>query len=387
MRLSVRLGVGALLSTIVGCTSVAPVVPTTLRPSDLATPTTSTPALASPTPTPSFASSVPATPTPSPRVAHSPSPSPDTPRAGFDPAAPLFAFLMPDQPVGIGGVWITQVDGSHMQHWTAGDRTFLEAPLPDGIIWREIQPNTSKGAIYVGQTGSPARLLTKRAWGSLPTSDTTSDAFYISLVTPDGDDGVWRFPLEGSASARVLPALPGTFERGLQPMSLAVSDDGRKIARTFAAGDIDMGGSDWVAQILDGQRYWEDASIGRVLDFTADDQLVISMTRGYGIYDLQTRKRHLDSRDWFEFPTASPDGRFVATLTPGHVTLLDRTEGTSLEVSLPSFHFVDYWLTKDALVLEGRSVNWTGVGHHLVMDLRTGWYRVFDTVDSPISNP
>jgi hypothetical protein len=334
----------------------------------------------------SSASPLPATPTPGSVVAHSPSPSPDIPPAGFDPAAPLFAFLMPDQPVGVGGVWLSQVDGSHMQHWTAGDRTFLEAQLPDGIIWRELEPNTTKGAIYIGQTGLPARLLTKRAWGSLPASDTTSDAFYISLVTRHGDDGVWRFPLDGSAPTRVLSALPRTFERGLQPMSVAVSDDGTKIARTFAAGDIDMGGSDWVAQLLDRDRYWE-ASIGRVLDFTADDQLVISMRYGWGVYDLQTRKRHLDSRDWFEFPTASPDARFAATLTPENVTLVDRTEGTSLDVSLPSFKFIDYWLTNDALVLEERSVNWTGVGRHLIMDLRTGWYGVFDTVDPPMSNP
>jgi hypothetical protein len=287
-------------------------------------------------------------------------------------------------------MWTAHVDGSQVQHWTTWERAFLEAPLPDGIIWREIQPNTSKGAIYVGQTGSPARLLTKRAWGSLgwlPASDTTSDAFYISLMTRHGDDGVWRFPLDGSDPTRVLPALPRSFERDLLPMSVAVSDDGTKIARTFAAGDIDMGGSDWVAQILDGERYWE-ASIGRVLDFAADDQLVILMRYGWGVYDLQTRKRHLDSRDWFEFPTASPDGRFVATLASENVTLVDRMEGTSLDVSLPSFDdYEHYWLTNDALVLEERSGNVTGVGHHLVVDLRTGWYRLFDTVDPPLSNP
>jgi hypothetical protein len=317
-------------------------------------------------------------------VPDSPTPSPSSPQ-GFDPAAPLWAGAVPTSADDSGGVWTAHVDGSDRYEWSDSPDAYVTARLLDGVIWEEYDRDRGRNVLHMGRAGSPARLLTSRAWGF--GSDATSDAFYTSLATRTGDDGLWRFPLDGSPPMRMIPALPRAFERGLTPMSVAVSDDGTKLVRTFAAGDLDMGGSSWVVQVLSGRRLWT-TSFESVYDFSADDQLVIELGAGIGIYDLATRRVRPDPRDWSEFPFASPDERWTATLAADHVTINDRSDGTSREVAIPKLDLRSWWLTNDALVLEEQTSDTdaypSGVGRHLVMDVQTGWYRFFDPIAPPV---
>ena len=307
-----------------------------------------------------------------------------SPPAGFDPTAPLWAGQIPMSQDDAGGIWTAHIDGSDRYEWTSADNANVRSRLLDGVIWEQFDHGRGRFVLHIGRIGSPARVLTSRAWGF--GSDTTADAFYTSLATKNGDDGLWRFPLDGSPSERVIPTLPQAFERGLTPMSVAVSDDGTQLARTFASGDLDEGGSHWVVQILNRGRL-SMASFRSVYDFTADGELVVNTRNGYGIYDFSTGQVRPDPRDWLEFPVASPDGRYRVDQTSNVVTIKDQLTGAGRAVTIPALDWRDRWLTTDALVLEEQTPDNaypTGVGRHLVMDLATGWYRLFDPIAPPV---
>lgn len=260
-------------------------------------------------------------------------------------------------------------------------------PIPGGAIWETFDLKRGRRVVSMGRVGQPDRLITRDAWYFA--SDATADALYLPIVTDFGDDGVWRFPFDAGAPKRVLPPLPNAFVRELSVMSLAVSDDGTEIAREFATGDLDMGGSDWVVQVRNGGADWQE-SFRHVLDFTVSGELVVVLPRGpLAVYNLDSRRLRRDvPQDLLEYPQRSPNGRFVATWSRDTVTIADEDTGATASYPIPELELRRWWLTNDALVLEEQTADDaypTGVGRHLVMDLRTGWHTLFDPIAPPVS--
>ncbi|MEA2623718.1 MAG: hypothetical protein QOH61_2628 [Chloroflexota bacterium] len=339
-------------------------------------------ALTPPVPTSSAAPDPGGTQTPRPGTALPPLATPSIPKpADFDPTKPIWSGELMDEDANSHGIWSASIDGSGLTRWA--DTLDVEARLPDGAVWAEsrlTRREVLRFTLHVGRIGLGETLIARNVWPI--GTEYAAGAVYANLG--GRGNAYWRFPLDGSAPGEVLPP---SGRQEFTVVAAAVSRDGTAWARTFASGDLEMGGNEWFTQIGRGDAVWYEP-FRRIQSFAPDGDLIYTegASENRFRYDLtERRSTPADGEGWL---ISTPSDGYRIELFDHEVVVREQPADTPQRYPIPSFTVRAAWATDEALILEEQPEAQvegfpTGVGRHLVMDLASGWYAVFDPIALP----
>jgi hypothetical protein len=301
---------------------------------------------------------------PSPIAAWQALPPPDT----FDPRSIEYIGSgsgLAESSSSIDDLWTGRLGGADMVQVTVPG-AIAGRELADGaLLVAAVDPGGVYRLVALGPDGTQASLVDDLVDLAF-TTDVDGRAVYAARGGDRANLGVWRYDLDGSAPARVLPPMPGA-------LTVATAPDGLGVAQERRPRDEGT----YPVMVRTSGRPVRSIQIGRLIGFDAAGRVVGSRGDGLGRYDLRTNR-------WKDI--AGTDGlsnNDVRLLPAGRTLVAIEEESGGIRV----IDLVNGGIRRLELIGAGWLMTPLGDDRHAVLQhvmdgtLTVDWYAVVDVVD------